>query len=906
MRQRFPRLVALYGLAFDPEFEENQTIYLCFVLKNGENGTRVSRFRVRRASPLRCDPGSEEVLITWRGGGHNGGCLQFGPDRHLYISTGDGTGPFPPDGLKTGQDNRDLLSAILRIDPHPSRDGMPYTVPADNPFVGVKDVRPEIWAYGFRNPWKMSFDPIKGDLWVGDVGWELWEMVYRVERAGNYGWSVTEGRQPVHPEGAKGITPILPPVVQHSHAEARSVTGGRVYRGERQPELTGAYIYADYETGKVWGLRHDGKKVSWHEELAEARLKIVAFGESHTRELYMLDHIGGTIHRLVENPEGDRHLGFPRKLSDTGLFASTPSEEPAPGVLPYFVNAEPWADHATTRRFIGLPGASQIERPHASSNSERSDLARWTFPNDTVLVKTFELEMERGNPARRQKIETQILHFANQVWRGYTYEWNEEQTDATLVEAAGRNRELTVVDSEAPGGERRQSWRFFSRSECIICHNFFNGYELGFNLRQLNRSWPDESGRSTPETDSTEARHQLRVQVAHGLYTRRFRAVETLPRFASPYRVDTPARKTTTESAAQLTARARSYLHANCSHCHQRHGGGTSWMELPYEIPLEKTNTVGRPPSQGNFGIEAAKILWPGRPLRSLLYYRMATLGPARMPHMGSDIVDERGLRLIHDWVEGLPADSSVDAGADPTGTARAAQSAALQELRSTAGSPGRTGELVERLLSSTHGAFLLMHSIDAQALPEAVSKEVVEHAAGHSNLNVRGLFTRFLPASQRAEELRSTIDPGRIMALQGDLRRGRALVLQSETLQCKNCHTFDGTLESVGPDLSLVGMRLERGELLQSIIEPSRTVDPRYATYLLVTKHGEAFTGVVTKKTAKEVTLRDAQNRVIHIPAGEVESLSLQPLSLMPERLLRGLTSQEAADLLDFLSSLR
>ena len=200
MRQVVPRLVAVYGLAFDPGYEENRAVYICYVLKNGEDGSRVSRFRVRSDTPPRCDPGSEAPLLSFRGGGHNGGCLQFGPDRHLYISTGDGTGPFPPDGLNTGQDNSDLLSAILRIAPSPADHAPPYSIPADNPFARVKDVRPEIWAYGFRNPWKMSFDPRTGDLWVGDVGWELWEMIYRVERGGNYGWSVTEGRQSVHPE----------------------------------------------------------------------------------------------------------------------------------------------------------------------------------------------------------------------------------------------------------------------------------------------------------------------------------------------------------------------------------------------------------------------------------------------------------------------------------------------------------------------------------------------------------------------------------------------------------------------------------------------------------------------------------------------------------------------------------
>src|SRR4029079_11329337 len=141
----------------------------------------------------RLDPASEAVLITWPSGGHNGGSLQFGRDGYLYISTGDGAGPNPPDPLKTGQDVSDLLSSVLRIDVDRPAGGKPCRVPDDNPLVNTAGARPEIWAYGFRNPWRMSFDSTTGALWVGDVGWELWEMIYSVERGGNYGWRVTEG-----------------------------------------------------------------------------------------------------------------------------------------------------------------------------------------------------------------------------------------------------------------------------------------------------------------------------------------------------------------------------------------------------------------------------------------------------------------------------------------------------------------------------------------------------------------------------------------------------------------------------------------------------------------------------------------------------------------------------------------
>ena len=197
----------------------------------------MSRFTVTKTDPPRIDPASEEIVITFLGGGHNGGDLHFGPDGMLYISTGDAASPNPPDPLNTGQDSSDLLSSILRIDVDRKDAGKNYAVPKDNPFVGMKDVRPEIWAYGFRNPWRMSFDRQTGDLWVGDVGWELWEMVHRVEKGGNYGWSIMEGPQPIKPTQKIGPTPIRPPMIELPHTIAASVTGGYVYRGKKFPEL---------------------------------------------------------------------------------------------------------------------------------------------------------------------------------------------------------------------------------------------------------------------------------------------------------------------------------------------------------------------------------------------------------------------------------------------------------------------------------------------------------------------------------------------------------------------------------------------------------------------------------------------------------------------------------------------
>jgi len=345
--------------------------------------------------------------------------------------------------------------------------------------------------------WKFSFDRANGDLWGGEVGQDLWEMVYKIVKGGNYGWSVQEGAHPFRPERKRGPTPIQKPIVEHPHSDYRSITGGFVYRGSQYKELFGHYIYGDYDTGKVASLKYDGGKVVSQQELVDTPLRIVAFGEDHAGEIYLVDFIGGAIHRLVPAPATQQAAAFPRKLSETGLFASTKDHTPAPGLIPYSVNSELWSDHAIKERFIALPGTTQIdfdavEYPQPAPGAPRG----WRFPDGTVLVKTFSMEMEKGNPASRRRLETRLLHFeqlegneevGDQVWQGYTYVWNDEQTDAVLLDKQGLDRKLTIRDTSSPGGVREQTWHFPSRSECTLCHTMPAKFALGVNTLQMNK-----------------------------------------------------------------------------------------------------------------------------------------------------------------------------------------------------------------------------------------------------------------------------------------------------------------------------------------------------------------------------------------------------------------------------------
>jgi putative heme-binding domain-containing protein len=942
-RRRVKGVGAVYGLTFHPKFATNRYCYVCYVLdsvKEGEQlpeGSRVSRFRVTNTDPPRCDPKSEKVLITWLAGGHNGGDLHFGPDGYLYISTGDGSNPNPPDALDTGQDISDLLSSILRIDVDREEKGKPYAIPPDNPFRKTPKARPEVWAYGFRNPWRMSFDRKTGDLWVGDVGWELWEMVYRVKRGGNYGWSVMEGPQPVRPDSRRGPTPILPPNLQFPHTEGASITGGYVYRGKRFKDLVGAYVCGDWVTRKVWGTRFDGDKVVWHKELAQGRGALVAFGEDHGGELYLLFYDeAGTVQQLARNPAArERRPPFPRKLSQTGLFRSVKRHEPAPGVVPFSVNAELWADHSTAERFVALPGrttAKMYDSPVPIPGGFFS--GQVFFPKDGVLARTVSLELERGNPRSRRRLETQVLHYDGETWRGYTYAWDDAQSDATLVPAEGMERTFTVVDTKAPGGRRHQRWRYHSRAECLRCHNPWAGPPLAFTLAQLNK----EHDYGGVKDD------QLRALAHAGL-------IELL-HYDSESKKTTPLREPPKvrlanphDRSAGLDGRARSYLHVNCSHCHQFGAGGTADLQLRYDVALEETKTLEVRPVQGTFDIAGAHILSPGDPYSSTLYYRMAKLGRGRMPHVGSEVVDERGLRLVHDWIRRLPVRKderallgklrSLDEGA-ALARERAEEPGRLRQLaeeiarargrerptpadrkealgREKAEAPRRAraraaerADVIRRLLSSTSGALMLARDLGEGRVPKSVRGEVLAAARAAPTPTVRDLFERFFPDDERAKRLGSTIDPKRILALKGDVRRGRELFFKSAGLQCANCHRVGGAGSDLGPDLSQIGKKYTRAQLLESIVEPSKVIDPKYVAYQLETKSGKVYTGLLVSRTEREVVLKVVGDKEVRVPAGKVAALVPQRVSLMPEQALRDLTAQQAADLIDYLASLK
>ena len=295
------------GLAFHPKYKTNGEFFVFYTTKKAKLTNIVSRFRVSKDDPNKADPASEEVLLKiekpyWN---HDGGTLCFGPDGYLYFTHGDGG--LGNDPHKNGQNLKTLLGKVLRIDVDHKDEGKNYAIPKDNPFVDKKDAAGEIWAYGLRNIWRMSFDRKTGTLWAGDVGQNLYEEIDLIVKGGNYGWSVREGLHPFSDSGSGPRKDLIEPIWEYDHDTGKCIIGGHVYRGSRLPELDGAYLYADYVLPHLWALRYDeGKhRVVANRPLKASGVPVLSFGEDEKGEVYTLEETlnGKGIRWLVRSKE---------------------------------------------------------------------------------------------------------------------------------------------------------------------------------------------------------------------------------------------------------------------------------------------------------------------------------------------------------------------------------------------------------------------------------------------------------------------------------------------------------------------------------------------------------------------------------------------------------------------------
>jgi glucose/arabinose dehydrogenase len=294
----------LLGMAFHPRYAENGRFFVMYTARNGDN--TVARYQVS-SDPNRADPNSATELLAIQdfASNHNAGMLAFGPDGYLYVGTGDGGAAGDPRG--NGQNLNALLGKMLRLDVD---GGEPYAVPRDNPFIGRNDTRPEIWAYGLRNPWRYSFDRETGDLWIADVGqsnpgYEEVNFQPARSRGGeNYGWDRMEARHCWEPRTGCDQSGITLPVHEYEDRVSGecSITGGYVYRGAEEPALTGAYLFSDYCSGRIWSLHQDTGGEWVRTELLDTDLRVSSFGEDGAGEVYVTDLDGGRVFRLRAQP----------------------------------------------------------------------------------------------------------------------------------------------------------------------------------------------------------------------------------------------------------------------------------------------------------------------------------------------------------------------------------------------------------------------------------------------------------------------------------------------------------------------------------------------------------------------------------------------------------------------------
>jgi uncharacterized repeat protein (TIGR03806 family) len=612
----------LLGMAFHPDFPATPRVYLSYTgLTHGPGvldgpDSLLSEFTSRDGG-LTLDPASERVIlrIHKESAHHHGGRIAFGPDGFLYLGMGDGNS-YAND---YAQNLMTLLGKIIRIDIRGTTGTALYRIPVDNPFAasttlcGVNGFGtqncPEIYAWGFRNPWGWSFDRQTGDLWVGDVGESETEEVNRVRRGGNYGWRCFEGTRDVSagwPSGAAcAARPnLLPPVAEYSHTTGHAVTGGYVYRGTAIPGLVGRYLFGDFSSGLIFDIPNDTQPTITVTDGLASAFNISTFAEDNDGELYVVN-MYRDLHRITG--AGGSAGGVATQLSATGCVNASDAKLPASGLIPYAPAAPFWSDGAVKERWIGLPDGQNIT---VGADGD------WDFPNGTVLMKNFRLD--------NRLIETRLfMRHPDGVWGGYSYEWNAQQTDATLVRGG---KQVTV------GG---QSWIYPSEGQCLLCHTEAAGRSLGLETRQLafNITYP-QTGRDA---------HQLLTLNTLNTFT---------PPIASP--ADAVPYPNPAGTSGTLGQRARAYLHTNCAQCHRPGGPTTSNMDLRYATALADTHACDVAPGLGDLGLSNARLIAPGAAARSVLITRMSRRDAHGMPPVGSALVDAEGAALLTDWVDSL------------------------------------------------------------------------------------------------------------------------------------------------------------------------------------------------------------------------------------------------------------
>ena len=670
------------GCAFHPEFGQPGStnrgyFYVTYKWRPASVGTafpdyayiRLSRFTVPDGQTV-ADTNSEVVLVQQfdRQEFHDAGCLMFGADGCLYFSIGDEGGANDEYNV-TQILNERLLSGIFRIDVnqnpaashairrqpfhHPAMPaGWPesyttnYLVPNDNPFVNTNgSVLEEYYALGFRQPYRFSRDPVTGLVWIGDSGQSTREEIDILTPGANYQWGYREGTV-AGPKALPAVTNGFEklPLWDYGRDQGGCAIGGYVYRGvEHAGFLTGKYIWADNVSGRIFAINSDGTTLTNVEYLASMPSGSVYGGVSscgldQQGEIYFLKFGGdgaGQVFKLSRTttvvPEP------PALLSQVGAFTNLATLAPAPGLIPYDVNAPLWSDGAAKKRWLVLP--SDGTNDSAAEKIIFSPTNEWQFPAGTVFVKHFELPVDENNPGTMQRLETRfVVRDQNGGVYGVTYKWRPDGSEADLL-LAGTNTSynITTVSNTV----RTQLWTFPSRLDCLTCHNANAHGVLGVKTHQLNGNF------TYPRTGRTD--NQLRTLGHLGVFTAGFNEAQ-IGNYLQSWNPASPAQP--------LVNRVRSYLDANCAHCH-RPGGQRANFDARFVTPLDQQNLIYGAVLDAVNGPED-RVVRPQDVLHSMLHNRANRVGALQMPPLAKNVIDAGAIQLFASWINSLPTGPGV------------------------------------------------------------------------------------------------------------------------------------------------------------------------------------------------------------------------------------------------------
>jgi len=654
------------GFELHPQFEKNGYFYAFYTFLTSIGGNeglhdRLSQFQFNGKVGAMADIKTEKAMFTQfdQHYDHNAGDLHFGPDGYLYISLGDEGGSY--DQYNNSQRiDRDYFGGILRIDVNQQKNNLPpnghiglhgnYLVPRDNPYVGAtsfaglpinpKKIRTEFWAVGLRNPWRMAFDPKSGKLYTGDTGDHVREEINIIKRGGNYGYPIFEGTPegPKYNASAKRNDYIFPEA-EYGRAHGNDIAGLHFYRGNQPEELDGHIIFSDYWSGWIGAVDFNHSRDSqrpirwlfWDDNIS-------SLGEHPiTGEILLADHREGLIKKLISG-RNPHEQPLPLKLSETGLFRDLARMVMHEGIIPYKVTNPLWSDGAHKQRWFTI--ADNKSQIHFNAYKP------WIFPNGSAWIKHFELDVFEDGLIKRKKLETRIIYKTKSFWYGTTYRWNDQQTDAILVNPEGSSEEYTILKN---GELTKLTYNYPSRRECFSCHNSQSKGILGFHTAQLNRSINYGDGEE----------NQLKALSKAGYLDREINEPSTYPALAA-----------LNDESKSLEFRAVSFIESNCAYCHRPGLSGVAQAKFDarLETPISFSKLINGKP-HNNFGNVRKKFIHPGEPDLSVVYNRISKPGLHKMPPLGSSLIYPAAVNVMERWIREMNGKQFIgNANADNDG----------------------------------------------------------------------------------------------------------------------------------------------------------------------------------------------------------------------------------------------